>query len=87
MEIKNSFDLLKNKFKYHLNFLRHTKNESNHVVTNEDKRLRKVILENYFKSLTFVNLFALYLNYIRRNKTYTKTILSKYRFKNLFFIE
>jgi len=80
MEIKNSLDLLKNKLKYHFDFLRHTKNESNHFITKEDKRLRKVILQNYFKSVTIANLFAIYLNYIRRNKTYTKTMLSKFEF-------
>ncbi len=80
MEIKNSLDLLKNKLKYHMDFLRHSKNESSHFITKEDKRLRKVILQNYLKSVTIANFFAIYLNYIRRNKTYTKTILSKFVF-------
>lgn len=59
-----------------MEFLRHAKSDSNHFVTNEDKKLRKVIIHNYIKSFAIANLFALYTNYVSRNKTYMKTILS-----------
>ena len=72
----NPFTSYRNKIKYHLEFLRHSGSQANHLVTNEDKRLREVILQNYFKSFSIGNLFAFYINYIRRNKTYPKTLLS-----------
>ena len=62
------------KFKYNLEFLRHAKS---HQATADEKRLREVIIQNYTKSLFFSNLLACYLNYIRRNKNFTKTIFSK----------
>ena len=73
---KNPFSLFRNKIKYHFDFLRHSRSYANHLITNEDKRLREVILDNYFKSFTIGNLFAFYINYLRGNKTYSKTLLS-----------
>ncbi len=84
MEIKNSLVSFRKKLNYHFEFLKHTKSESNHFVTKEDKRLRKVIIQNYLKSFTISNLFAVYINYISRNKTFMKTILSKHKFNLLF---
>ncbi len=62
------------KLKYNFEFLRHSKS---HKATTDEKRLRKVIIQNYTKSLIISNILACYLNYIRQNKKLTKTIFSK----------
>lgn len=76
MENLSTFQLIKLKIKYHIEFMRHC-NTRGHNVTEEDLRLKKVIKQNYYKSLFISNLFAFYLNYIRKNKSFTKTFLSK----------
>jgi hypothetical protein len=72
----STFQLLKLKIKYHMEFMSHCKSRG-HNVTEEDLRLKEVIQQNYYKSLFFSNLFAFYLNYIRKNKSFAKTFLSK----------
>ena len=64
------------KVKYQRDFFRHTSGKGQHKVSDEDKRLREVILINYGKSCSIFNLLAVYLNYIRRNKSFTKTVIS-----------
>jgi hypothetical protein len=66
------------KIKYNLEFFRHTNTKNkNHIVTNEDLRLREVLLQNYLKSFTITNIIAFYLNYLRKNKSLIKTVISK----------
>ena len=65
------------KIKYTVDFIKHSKGGEGHLVTDEDKRLREVLLKNYFKSLGIFNAFAVYFNYIRKNKSFMKTTLSK----------
>jgi len=63
------------KFKYNKDFLKHTRNKS-HIVTPEELRLRKVLLQNYTKSFILCNGFALYFNYLIKNKTFFKALIS-----------
>jgi hypothetical protein len=66
--------------KYHFNYLNHIKyhqhKEENFKIKKQERNLRKIIIQNYSKSLVFSNLVASYLNYIRKNKTMGKFILS-----------
>ncbi len=75
MEILSSYAQYRLKIKYHFEFMRHCSKRS-HNITQEDMRLKEVITQNYYKSILISNLFALYLNYIRKNKSFTKTFLS-----------
>jgi hypothetical protein len=78
MEWLKSVNTFKDKLKFHFDFLKHTRNPQNstHIVTNEDKRLREIIIQNYYKSLMISNILALYLNYIRKNKSFFKSLFS-----------
>lgn len=70
---------LNTRIKYHFKFLVHCKNKSlhSHKVTREDLKLKQIIMENYYKSLLIGNAMALYLNYVRRNKSFVKSLASK----------
>ncbi len=77
MEENNHFLILKTKIQYHFDFMRHC-NKKGHLVTSEDTRLREVIMQNYYKSLVLSNIFAFYCNYMRKSKSYFKTVTSNY---------
>ncbi len=66
------------KIKYNRDFLNHTRSQSSssHLVTIDELRMRKIIIQNYTKSFIICNIFGLYLNYIRKNKSAAKTIMS-----------
>jgi hypothetical protein len=80
MDNMSFFKLLTYKIKYQIDFLKHTSGKGQHKNSEEDKRLRKVVLKNYSKSCFTFNLLAVYLNYIRRNKSFLKTVASKILF-------
>ena len=69
---------LKYKIKYQLDFLKHCNGNKGHNITEEDKRLKEIVIQNYFKSGLLFNVGAVYLNYIRRNKTFMKTVFSNF---------
>jgi hypothetical protein len=65
------------KIKFHLDFMKHSNvRNKNHFATQEDIRLRQVLIQNYFKSFLIGNSIALYLNYLRKNKSFYKTFMS-----------
>lgn len=76
MDELNAFKIYKLRFKYQIDFLKHCRG-NNHLVTKDDLRLREVVYENIFKSICISNIFALYINYIRKNKSFKKTLISK----------
>jgi len=77
MDEMNIFKFYKLRFKYQIDFLKHCKG-NNHLITKDDLRLKEIVHENFFKSLSISNIFALYINYIRKNKSFKKTLLSKF---------
>lgn len=64
------------RIKFQLEFIRHFKNMK-HRISEEDVRLKEVIVKQFYKSVFGCNLIAIYINYIRKNKSISKTLSSK----------
>ncbi len=64
-------------YRYNQEYLVHCLNSESHLIAKEDLRLKSVVLQNYLKSFMIGNIFAKYFNYIRKNKSYKKTLVSK----------
>jgi hypothetical protein len=75
MDEFNIFKFYKLRLKYQIDFLKHCKG-NNHLITKYDLRLKEIIHENFLKSICISNIFALYINYIRKNKSFKKTFIS-----------
>ena len=60
--------------KYNIDFVKHC---NYHLHTPEEKRLNNVIIQNFAKSIFLSNSLAIYINYIRKNKSLIKAICSK----------
>lgn len=75
MDGMSSLRLILYKIKFQKEFLKHSKSE-NHIISKEDKKLRKIIMQNYYKSFFIFNILAVYLNYLRKNKSFMKTVIS-----------
>jgi len=52
-----------------------------HLYSESEERLKKLIKLNFTKSLIFWNIGACYLNYIKKNKSLGKLIMSNILFK------
>lgn len=51
---------------------------SKHIYSETDEKLKNLIKTNYIKSIFISNIAAVYMNYIRKNKSFGKFCLSNY---------